>query len=90
VEIALGTNPTRVDSPSRRVAFYTDAARALARARRDRDAIRYLLQAERISPIRVHSSPLNRETVRGLLDRAQRRAGGVELRALCERMNIAT
>ncbi|HEX6075110.1 MAG TPA: helix-turn-helix transcriptional regulator [Micromonosporaceae bacterium] len=89
VEIAAGTNPTLVDSPSRQVAFYTDTARALARVRRDRDAIRFLLQAERMAPVRVHSSPLIRETVRGLLDRAQRRAGGVELRALCERMNIA-
>jgi transcriptional regulator with XRE-family HTH domain len=89
VEIATGTNPSLVDSPSRQVTFYTDTARALARVRRDRDAIRYLLQAERISPVRVHSAPLTRETARALLDRAQRRAGGVELRGLCERMNIA-
>jgi hypothetical protein len=88
VEIAAETNPSLVDSPSRQVAFHTDTARALARVRRDREAIRHLTAAERISPVRVHTSPIVRETARGLLDRAQRRAGGMELRALCERMNI--
>lgn len=88
VEIARQTTPTLVDSPSRQVSFYADTARALARVRRDREAIRYLLIAERLAPARVHSSALTRETARGLLDRAQRRAGGMELRALCERMHI--
>jgi transcriptional regulator with XRE-family HTH domain len=88
LEIARGTNPALVASPSRQVAFYTDTARALSRVRKDDRAVRMLLAAERISPARVHASPLVHETARVLLDRAQRRAGGPELRGLCERMGI--
>jgi transcriptional regulator with XRE-family HTH domain len=88
VAIAEQTNPSLVDSPSRQVAFYADTARGLARVRKDTRAVRMLLAAERISAARVHSAPLARETARMLLDRAQRRAGGPELRGLCERMGL--
>jgi transcriptional regulator with XRE-family HTH domain len=89
VAIAGQVNPGQVDSPGRQVSYYTDTARGLARLRRDRDAIRYLLAAERMAPQRVRSAPFVQETVRGLLDRAQRRAGGDELIGLCERMGIS-
>lgn len=90
VATARETVPTRVASASRQVAFYMDYARALTRVRRDKEAVRTLVHAERLAAVRVHSSPLMRETVRCLLDRAQRRAGGTELRALCERMGVTT
>jgi hypothetical protein len=76
-------------SSSRQVAFYTDTARALARVRKDAGAVRMLLTAEHLSASRVRSAPLARETARTLLDRAQRRAGGPELRGLCERMGMS-
>lgn len=88
VEIAGQTTPAQVASPGRQVSFYTDTARGLARLRRDREAIRYLLAAERMAPQRVRSAPLVQETARGLLDRAQRQAAGDELIGLCERMGI--
>lgn len=88
VELAGRTNPALVASPSRQVAFYTDTARALARTRRDERAVRMLLSAERLAPLRVHKSRLVQETARTLMERAQRRAGGVELRGLCERMGL--
>jgi hypothetical protein len=71
------------------VFFYADAARAYSRLRgRDRDAIRYLLIAERLAPQHVHTSALARETTRALLERSRRQAGGTELRGLCERMRV--
>jgi tetratricopeptide (TPR) repeat protein len=89
VEIARATNPAAAGlSVSRQVAYWSDTARALTRLRQDREAVRMLLRAERLAPVRVHSSPLIQETARTLLDRAQRRAGGPELRGLCERMNV--
>jgi transcriptional regulator with XRE-family HTH domain len=89
VELARDTNPAQVDSPSRQVAFYTDTARALAKTRNDDQAVRMLLTAERLAPPRVRASRLVQETTRILLERAQRRAGGAELRALCQRMGLA-
>jgi hypothetical protein len=83
VEIAQSTHPAVVDSPSRQFSFYSDTARALARLRRDKEAVRYLLQAERLAPVRMHASPIIVETARGMLDRARRLAGGPELRGLC-------
>jgi transcriptional regulator with XRE-family HTH domain len=88
VEIAERIEPARVPSQGRQVSYYTDKARALARMRRDREALRLLLAAERIAPQRVRSAPMIVETARGMLDRAQRRAGGDELLGLCERMGV--
>jgi hypothetical protein len=89
VEIAKGTNPALVNSPARRADFYTDTSRALTRIGKNDEAVRMVLTAERIAPQRVRTSRLVQETTRTLLDRAQRRAGGAELRGLCERMGIA-
>jgi hypothetical protein len=72
----------------RQVFFHLDTGRALAHVRRDREAIRHLLVAERVAPQLVRASPIAAETARGLLDRAQRRAGGSELRGLCERLGV--
>src|SRR5262249_28654261 len=85
VRVALGTNPAALAVPMRQVMFYLDAARGLAWVGRDRDAVRYMVTAERVAPQLVHASPLAAETTRGLRDRA----GGPQLRALCERMGLS-
>ena len=88
-DIARTTNPAMITAGFRQVFYYADAARAYARLRgRDREAIRYLLTAERLAPQHVHTSPLARETTRALLERSRRQAGGTELRGLSERMRV--
>ncbi|WP_436534085.1 helix-turn-helix domain-containing protein [Actinoplanes sp. HUAS TT8] len=87
--IARETDPAILPYGFRQVFFYADTARALARLRnRDREAIRFLLTAERVAPQHVHTSSLVQETARALLDRSRRMAGGTELRAFCERLQI--
>jgi hypothetical protein len=88
VEVARRTNPS-VLPHSRRASYYVDFARGLADVHQDREAVRMLLAAENIAPQRIRSSVAARETSRFLLDRAQRAAGGPELRGLCERMGVA-
>jgi hypothetical protein len=90
VEIARTTNPAVIPGGFRQVFYYTDAARAYARLRgRDREAVRFLLTAERLAPQHVHTSAMAQETTRALLERSQRQAGGAELRGLCRRMQVA-
>ncbi|GAA4608805.1 transcriptional regulator with XRE-family HTH domain [Actinoplanes octamycinicus] len=87
--IAQDTDPAALPVGFRQVFYYADTARALARLRgRDREAIRFLLTAERVAPQHVHTSSLVQETARALLDRSRRQAGGTELRALCERLHL--
>ena len=88
--IARQTNPALVPAAFRQVFFYSDTARALARVRgHDREALRFLLAAERIAPQHVHTSPMAQETTRALLDRSRRAAGGAEIRGLAERMRVS-
>src|SRR6185436_11429174 len=62
VEIAGETNPAVIDAGCRQVFYYADAARALAQINgKEKDAIRYLLTAERIAPQHLHASPLAQE-----------------------------
>jgi transcriptional regulator with XRE-family HTH domain len=87
VEIARRTDPAAIPAGIRQVFYYADTARALARiGGRDREAIRFLLTAERIAPQHVRTSAELAETTRVLLDRSRRQAGGTELRGLSERM----
>ena len=87
--IAHETNPAAIPAGFRQVFYYADTARALARLRgRDREAVRFLLTAERLAPQHVHTSAMARETTRALLERSRRDAGGSELRGLCERMRV--
>jgi hypothetical protein len=89
VEIARRTDPAAIPAGVRQVFYYADTARALARiGGRDREATRFLLTAERIAPQHVRTSADLAKTVRLLLDRSHRRAGGTELRALCGRMQV--
>ena len=61
--IARGTNPATIAAGFRQVFFYADAGRPYARLRgRYREAIRYLLTAERLAPQHVHTSPMAQET----------------------------
>jgi len=88
-QIAQGTNPATLAVPGRQAMFHLDTGRALAHIRRDGEAVRHLLTAERVAPQLVRSNPLAAETARGLLERSQRRASGSELRGLCERLSVA-
>jgi transcriptional regulator with XRE-family HTH domain len=88
-EIARVTDPATIPAGFRQVFYYADTARALSRLRgQDREAVRFLLTAERIAPQHVHTSALAQETTRSLLERARRESGGTELRGLGERMGV--
>lgn len=89
VAIAAKTNPLMVESVNRQTSFYLDTGRALVHLRRDREAVRMLMTAERLAPQRMRQDPLAAETARALLERSRRDAAGAELRGLCERMGIA-
>ena len=90
VAIARSTTPAVLPVGLRQVFYYGDTARALTHlGDRDRAAIRFLLNAERIAPQHVHRSADIAQTVQTLLDRSRRQAGGSELRALSGRMRVA-
>jgi len=88
VEIARSVKPALMPSINRQSVFYADTGRALARTRRDAEALRMLLTAERLAPQIVHTSQVTQETARALLDRVQQRATSTELRGFCERMGV--
>ncbi|MEU4693820.1 helix-turn-helix transcriptional regulator [Actinoplanes sp. NPDC023714] len=89
VEIARRTDPAAIEAGVRQVFYYADTARALTRiGGRDREAIRFLLTAERIAPQHVRTSADLAAAVRTLLERSNRQAGGTALRGLGERMHI--
>ncbi|MEV4346959.1 hypothetical protein AB0J83_21080, partial [Actinoplanes sp. NPDC049596] len=89
VEIARRVTPAALPVGLRQVYYYADTARALAAVgHRDREAIRLLLTAERLAPQHVHRTADIAATVRTLLDRSRRQAGGSELRGLGARMLI--
>jgi transcriptional regulator with XRE-family HTH domain len=75
--------------PTRQVAFYIDMARGLADVRRDQDAVRMLLTAERTAPQYTRSSTAARVVAWSLLNKARRTAGSSELRGICERIGVA-
>jgi hypothetical protein len=90
VAIARETGPAAIPAGFRQVFYYADTARALARlGGHDREAIRFLLTAERIAPQHVHTSADIRSSALHLLQRSRRQAGGSELRGLCERLAVA-
>jgi hypothetical protein len=87
VDAGCNADPAAIPAGVRQVFYYADTARALARiGGRDREAMRFMLTAERIAPQHVRTSAEVAETIRVLLDRSRRQAGGTELRGLCERM----
>ncbi|MBM2614468.1 helix-turn-helix transcriptional regulator [Actinoplanes sp. LDG1-06] len=90
VQIARRTSPGALPVGLRQVFLYADTARALTQlSGHDREAVRLLLNAERIAPQHVHRSAEVRDAVHTLLGRSRLRSGGAELRALSERMQVA-
>jgi hypothetical protein len=88
VETAAGINVAALP-PVRRVYFYTDLARALTDVRRDNEAVRMLLTAERVAPQHTRASTAARETARALLHKSRRATAASGLQGLCERMSVA-
>lgn len=86
VETAAGVEVAELPAV-RQVYLYTDLARALTDVRRDDDAVRMLLTAERVAPQHTRSSAAARETARALLHQA-RRTSTSSLQGLCERMGV--
>lgn len=86
--VAATVNPTIVPSRSRQVAFFIDHGRALSRLGRVEPAVRTLLAAERLAPVRVRANTLVGETARSLAERVKRNAVGTQLRGLCERVGV--
>lgn len=84
VQLARGVNVGVFDAPVRTSAFYMDFSRALSHVRRDKDAIRMLLSAERLAPTRTYCAPMAREAALTLLERH----GGPEIRGFAERAGL--
>ncbi|MFF5297288.1 helix-turn-helix domain-containing protein [Paractinoplanes globisporus] len=88
-EIARRATPAAISAPQRQVYYYADAARALTGVGgNDREAIRFLLTAERLAPQHVHTSDEVRAATRTLLERARTRSAGADLRGFAERMRL--
>jgi hypothetical protein len=91
LEYANAVNPGVLPSRNRRAALRIERARALAMlggADHEREAISELRRAEQLSAPQVHNSPMVRELVAHILNRARREAGGRELRGLAWRMGL--
>jgi transcriptional regulator with XRE-family HTH domain len=88
LKYASTVNPRALASHNRRGALRMEKARALAMLDRVPEAVAELRAAERLSPAQVHNAPLVRELVGYLLDKAQREAGGRDLRGLAWRMSL--
>jgi transcriptional regulator with XRE-family HTH domain len=99
IEVECGNPATAVDAahpfietpvrhPERMSYLWVDVGRAFERLDRRSDAIEALRRAERTAPLRVRLSPVVRSSVRELLDKSHRRAGGADLRGLAERCGV--
>jgi hypothetical protein len=89
-ELAKAVNPSALPAKARRAAFHADLGRSLLTERATVDkGIQALVTAERIAPHWVRNNVFVREAVSDLLRRAQRDAGGRELRGLAYRMGVA-
>lgn len=83
-------NPMVIPSASRQATFYLDQGRCLGLIGDVDRAVRSIETAERIAAQRVHGDPITVEVIRNLLDQAHRRAVGVRLRGLAERVGVAS
>lgn len=88
LEMAERVDVDKIPVPARKAAFLIDYGRALAKSRRDAEAIRALRGAEKMAPDRVRNNTFVRDTVEDLLRRARREAGGGELRGLAHRLGV--
>lgn len=88
-EVAVMVMPEDIPSPTRRLRFLIDHARALHGLRgHDRDVVQLLREAEKMGATRARHNIWAREMVNEMLLRARRDAGGVELRGLAHRMGL--
>ncbi len=89
-ELARDVDVAAIPSVARQATFYGDVGRGLAAIRgREAQAIEALHRAELLAPQRIRVNPFVRATVVDLMRRAQRKAGGRELRGLAYRMGLA-
>jgi hypothetical protein len=87
-ELASAVRPATVPR-SRQAAFWIDYGRGLLTERKTRvRGLSALLRAETLAPQQVRNNVFVRETVADLLGKAQREAGGRELRGLAWRLGI--
>jgi hypothetical protein len=89
VALARRTEPAKVPHIQRQVTYYVDTGRALSHLNHDDDALRMLIEAERLSPAHVRADPLVWETVRDIVERRQRKAVSPQVRAFCGRLAVA-
>lgn len=88
--MAQRVDPDRIDSDTRKAAYFIDMGRGLAQTRRhDPQALAFFVRAERVAPQRTRRSPAARETIGTMLRRARANAGGDTLRGLAARAGIA-
>lgn len=88
-ELAREVDVAAIPSAGRKATFYGDVGRGLATIRgREAHAVEALARAEALAPERTRTNPFVRETVGGLLRRAQ--SGDVvrELRGMAYRMGL--
>jgi len=88
LEAARPLTRTPLRNQERMSYLWVDIGRALSRLGHHRDAIEALRRAERTAPLRVRLSPAVRNSVRDLLDKNYRFAGGAQLRGLAERCGV--
>ncbi|MGH4020274.1 MAG: helix-turn-helix domain-containing protein [Pseudonocardiaceae bacterium] len=89
VSIAEGVHPQRHPHATRRTTYWVDFGRAAARLRGRRDdAVRALLTAEDLFPVRLYRNPFARDAIAGLVEQSRRDAGGRDLRGLASRAGL--
>ena len=86
IERARRMHPRTLPNTERRAHFLIDLARAHGQARRDDEALRVLLAADRLAPAQVRNYPLAAEMVSDMLDR--RRTYNSDLRAMARRLGL--
>jgi transcriptional regulator with XRE-family HTH domain len=89
LRIGRALDPRAVPTPYRRSAYYLDLAAALVRTGHTSEAILELRRAEQIAPQRFQNSPLARELIAVMLQRATRNPDGRELRSLAHRLGVS-
>lgn len=88
LSVAEGVHPEQHPYSARRAAYWVDTGRALARLRRDSEAVLAFRRAEAVSRHHVHRSPMVRDVLAELLTRARRDAVGRELRGMAYRAGL--
>lgn len=88
VRIGQSLDPREVPTAYRRAAYHLDLAAALVRTGHTREAVHELRRAEKTAPQRFANSPLARELVAVMLQRATRNPDGRDLRGLAHRLGV--